>query len=67
MSSYWCRDEIDRTLANYGYTDYTNAAPDLVALPNYQVYLKLMIDGRPSVPFSAATLGPEGPLSRGAL
>src|SRR2546427_706420 len=39
------------------------AAADLVSLPNYQVYLKLMIDGRPSVPFSAATLRPEGPVS----
>ena len=31
VSSYWCRDDIDQTLANYGYADYTNAAPDLVA------------------------------------
>ena len=29
---------------------------DLVQLPNYRVYLKLMIDGMPSLPFSAATL-----------
>src|SRR5580704_16879265 len=29
---------------------------DLVQLPNYHIYLKLMIDGAPSMPFSAATL-----------
>jgi len=28
---------------------------DLVALPNHHIYLKLMIDGAPSQPFSAAT------------
>lgn len=28
---------------------------DLTNLPNYNVYLKLMIDGEPSVPFSATT------------
>jgi type IV secretory pathway TraG/TraD family ATPase VirD4 len=31
---------------------------DLLQLPNYRVYLKLMIDGTPSKPFSAATLEP---------
>jgi type IV secretory pathway TraG/TraD family ATPase VirD4 len=31
---------------------------DLVQLPNYRVYLKLMIDGTPSMPFSAITLRP---------
>jgi hypothetical protein len=31
---------------------------DLMPLPNYRIYLKLMIDGMPSKPFSAATLGP---------
>jgi DNA helicase HerA-like ATPase len=31
-------------------------ASDLVGLPNYHVYLKLMIDGVVSKPFSAATL-----------
>ena len=31
---------------------------DLVQLPNYRVYLKLMIDGTPSVPFSAITVPP---------
>src|SRR5207247_5528303 len=30
---------------------------DLLQLPNYRIYLKLMIDGTPSKPFSAATLG----------
>jgi len=29
---------------------------DLINLPNYHIYLKLMIDGRPSKPFSAITL-----------
>ncbi len=29
---------------------------DLLQLPNYCIYLKLMIDGTPSLPFSAATL-----------
>lgn len=29
---------------------------DLVQLPNHHVYLKLMIDGAPSLPFSATTL-----------
>ena len=31
---------------------------DLLQLPNYRIYLKLMIDGTPSAPFSAVTLGP---------
>jgi hypothetical protein len=31
---------------------------DLLQLPNYHIYLKLMIDGMPSNPFSAATLEP---------
>jgi len=30
---------------------------DLLQLPNYSIYLKLMIDGTPSAPFSAVTLG----------
>jgi hypothetical protein len=30
---------------------------DLVRLPNHRVYLKLMVDGIVSRPFSAATLG----------
>jgi len=29
---------------------------DLVQLPNYHIYLKLMIDGAPSTPFSAVTI-----------
>jgi type IV secretory pathway TraG/TraD family ATPase VirD4 len=32
---------------------------DLVQLPNYRIYLKLMIDGEPSNPFSAVTLSPS--------
>jgi type IV secretory pathway TraG/TraD family ATPase VirD4 len=31
---------------------------DLLQLPNYRIYLKLMIDGTPSSPFSAVTLNP---------
>lgn len=31
---------------------------DLINLPNYYIYLKLMIDGKPSNPFSATTLSP---------
>jgi len=34
------------------------AGEDLLNLPNYHVYLKLMIDGAPSKPFSAVTLKP---------
>ncbi|MFC3051393.1 type IV secretory system conjugative DNA transfer family protein [Kordiimonas pumila] len=30
---------------------------DIAGLPNYQMYLKLMIDGVPSKPFSAETMG----------
>jgi len=29
---------------------------DVLALPNYHIYLKLLIDGEPSKPFSATTL-----------
>lgn len=32
---------------------------DLVNLPNHDIYLKLMIDGTPSPPFSATTLSPD--------
>jgi hypothetical protein len=32
---------------------------DLLQLPNYRIYLKLMIDGTPSMPFSAVTLESE--------
>ncbi len=32
---------------------------DLIALPNHHIYLKLMIDGRVSRPFSAETLPPS--------
>lgn len=32
---------------------------DLLNLPNHTIYLKLMIDGSPSRPFSATTLHPE--------
>ncbi len=33
-------------------------AEDLLSLPNFSVYLRLMIDGTPSQPFSAETLRP---------
>jgi len=36
---------------------------DLLALPNYRIYLKLMIDGAPSRPFSATTLLPFATVS----
>jgi hypothetical protein len=29
---------------------------DFINLPNYKIYLKLMIDGKPSRPFSGYTL-----------
>jgi hypothetical protein len=29
---------------------------DIINLPNYNIYLKLMIDGTPSKPFSALTI-----------
>ena len=29
---------------------------DFINLPNYKIYLKLMIDGKPSRPFSAVTI-----------
>lgn len=32
--------------------------PDLINLPNYHIYLKLMVDGVTSRPFSAATIPP---------
>jgi hypothetical protein len=32
---------------------------DLLSLPNFHIYLKLMIDGMPSHPFSATTLPPN--------
>jgi hypothetical protein len=38
------------------------AADDFIRLPNYRIYLRLMIDGEPSKPFSAATL-PVGNLN----
>jgi len=31
---------------------------DQIELPNYSIYLKLIIDGTPSLPFSAVTLSP---------
>lgn len=34
-------------------------ATDLINLPNYHIYLKLMIDGRVSNPFSAVTVPPS--------
>lgn len=37
---------------------------DLLQLPNYRIYLKLMIDGMPSLPFSAVTLDPADALAK---
>jgi hypothetical protein len=34
------------------------SAQDLIRLPNYNIYLKLMVNGAVSSPFSAETLGP---------
>lgn len=31
---------------------------DIMSLPNHDIYLRLLIDGRPSIPFSATTLHP---------
>ncbi|WP_051052523.1 type IV secretory system conjugative DNA transfer family protein [Bradyrhizobium liaoningense] len=39
---------------------------DLLRLPNYRIYLKLMIDGMPSVPFSAKTLPSSSLACRGS-
>lgn len=36
---------------------------DFIRLPNYSIYIKLMIDGSPSIPFSATTL----PFNPGSL
>jgi Type IV secretion-system coupling protein DNA-binding domain len=35
---------------------------DLIRLPNHRIYLRLMIDGEPSKPFSATTLAPSQPI-----
>jgi hypothetical protein len=35
------------------------ALADFLQLPNHRIYLKLMIDGMPSLPFSATTLAPD--------
>ena len=40
------------------------AQADFLQLPNYRIYLKLMIDGMPSAPFSAVTLRPRGTAGR---
>jgi DNA helicase HerA-like ATPase len=33
-------------------------AQDFIGLPNYRIYLRLMVDGEPSKPFSATTIAP---------
>jgi hypothetical protein len=40
------------------FADYVEEI-DLLQLPNHRVYLKLMIDGAPSTPFSAVTVVPQ--------
>lgn len=42
-------------------------AEDLMNLPNHHIRLRLLIDGEPSKPFSAATLAPRAFYSRGSL
>ncbi|MBI1894641.1 MAG: hypothetical protein HYS14_11070, partial [Candidatus Rokubacteria bacterium] len=37
----------------------TFTAQDLIGLPNYEIYLKLMVEGVVSAPFSGETLRPE--------
>jgi len=37
----------------------TFSAEDFISLPRYHVYIRLLIDGEPSVPFSATTLPPS--------
>jgi len=44
-------------LAQEFYPDF--AAIDLVNLPNHEIYLRLMVNGVPSSPFSARTLPPS--------
>ncbi|MBI1818660.1 MAG: type IV secretion system DNA-binding domain-containing protein [Deltaproteobacteria bacterium] len=46
-----------KVLAREFYPEF--AEIDLISLPNHRIYLKLMIDGTPSKPFSADTLPPE--------
>ena len=43
------------------------SAVDLISLPNYHIYLKLMIDGVASRAFSGETLGTESLLSDQAI
>jgi hypothetical protein len=51
-------------LAKEFYPEFT--AEDLVRLPNYNVYLKLMVGSVVSPPFSAETL-PPGPINGRSL
>lgn len=48
----------DAGLVSRQFGDQIPQPRDLVSLPNYEMYLKLMIDGVASKPFSAATLAP---------
>lgn len=50
-----------RILEREFYSVFT--ADDLVKLPRYHIYLKLMIDGMTSKPFSAITLPPSPPMT----
>ena len=40
---------------------------DLVRLPNHHIYLRLMIDGEPSKPFSAVTMSADGVVGKHIL
>lgn len=44
-------------MAKEMYPDFN--VEDFINLPNYKIYLKLMIDGKPSRPFSAITVKPS--------
>ncbi len=50
--------EDGKYLAREFYPEFNES--DLVNLPNYHIYLKLMIDGQSSKPFSAVTLPLDG-------
>jgi type IV secretory pathway VirB4 component len=49
---------VGNTDAKYFTSEFTPIfkTVDLINLPNYDIYLKLMINGRPSQPFSATTI-----------
>ena len=59
MSGRWFRSGSDRDAEFIAKEFQPKIEPiDLLNLPNHHIYLKLMIDGTPSQPFSAETLAP---------